>query len=70
MDLKKGEIIILNNKEYICVHSTNYENEIYLYLIGNFKPTEFKFVKNLGNGQFEIINNKEEKNKLLQLFKR
>lgn len=71
MNFESGEVIILENKEYICVANAEYENESYIFLMSNFKPTEIKFAKKIPNEydiQLEIINNKKEKEILLQLF--
>ena len=72
--LEKGEIIEIEDKEYICVNTIKDEDTIYLYLMSNFKPLDIKFAKQLDiddeNAKIEIINNKEEKEKVLNLFKK
>jgi len=68
MNLENGEIILLNEKEYVCISNVKLENNNYFCLMSNFKPLEIKFAKELDNGQLEIINNKEQKENLLQLF--
>lgn len=73
MGIAKGEIIALsNNKEYICLNKIANEanqNEEYLYLLGNFKPAEIKFgIWHGEDSTVEIVNNPEQKEKILTLF--
>lgn len=72
MKIEEGEIITLsNNKEYICVSALNDSGTDYVYLMSNFKPLEVKFAKQKeenGEIQITIINNSEEKQKVLSLF--
>lgn len=72
MKIENGEVITLsNNKEYICF-STIQDNGIdYVYLMSNFKPLEIRFgiQKIVDNEiQIQIINNLEEKQRILKLF--
>lgn len=70
--IEKGEIITLENgKEYICYSVIESSGNSYVYLISNFKPLEIRFgIQRLINGniQIEIVNNPEEKKKLMGLF--
>lgn len=72
MKINEGEIIQLdNNKEYICFSTISDQNDYYVYLISNFKPLEVKFAKEISNGDsvsLEIINDQNQKKKLLKLF--
>lgn len=72
MKINEGEIIQLdNNKEYICFSTISDQNEYYVYLISNFKPLEVKFAKEISDGDsvsLEIINDQNQKKKLLKLF--
>lgn len=71
MNLENGEIIILDNKEYICVSTAEYKNELYACLMSNFKPVEIKFAKKIpdkNNIHLEIINDINQKETLLNLF--
>jgi len=72
MKIEKGELITLdNNKEYLCFSTLSNEGVDYIYLMSNFKPLEIKFAKQQEvNGQIEvtIINQQEEKQKVLKLF--
>lgn len=72
MKIVEGEIITLsNNKEYICLKTLTDNDIDYIYLMSNFKPLEIKFARqNIVDGEIEItiINNQEEKEKLLKLF--
>ena len=72
MKLERGEIIVLdNNKEYICVETKEFEDNSYVYFVSNFKPVEVKFAKELlddNSLKLEIVNNQEQKIKLLKLF--
>ena len=71
MSFENGEILNIYDKEYICVSNIKYENDIYVYLMSNFKPLEIKIAKIIPNNneiQLEIINNKEQKEILFSLF--
>lgn len=72
MKINEGEIIQLdNNKEYICFSTIFDQNDYYVYLISNFKPLEVKFAKEISDGDsvsLEIINDQNQKKKLLKLF--
>lgn len=72
MKINEGEIIQLdNNKEYICFSTISDQNDYYVYLISNFKPLEVKFAKEISDGDsvsLEIINDQNQKKKLLKLF--
>lgn len=72
MKIEEGEIIQLDNsKEYICFSTITEGDNNYVYLISNFKPLEVKFAKQVtedGSATLEIINNQEQKKKLLTLF--
>lgn len=73
MKLTDGEVIQLsNNKEYICVANIANEEKNYVLLMSNFKPLEIKFAEQIINGDninMRIINNQEEKLKVMDLFK-
>lgn len=74
MKIEKGEVITLsNNKEYICFSTLNDAGVDYVYLMSNFKPLEVKFGKQKevsGEIQITVINDFEEKQKVLELFQR
>lgn len=59
--MKESEIIVINEKEYICFKTIEDNGIKYVYLISNFKPAEVKFAKELDDEKLEIINNKAEK---------
>lgn len=71
--IEKGELITLSNgKEYVCYYTIQDNGNNYVYLISNFKPLEIRFgIQRYidGNIQIEIINEPEEKQKVLALFK-
>ena len=71
--LEVGEIAVIeDNKEYIVFSRLNDNGFDYVYLMSNFKPLEIKFAKQILNGdnlELEIVSNKEEKQRLLTLFK-
>lgn len=73
MKLTDGEVIKLsNNKEYICVKTIVIEGKDYLILMGNFRPLEIKFAEQILDGtkiNIRIVENQEEKVKLLEIFK-
>ena len=71
MNLEEGQIIDIENQEYICVSKKEYKNELYYFLMSNFKPVEVKFAKKIQDNseiKLEIINNRDEKQILLELF--
>lgn len=71
MNLEEGQIIEIDNKEYICVSSKSYQNEYYYFLMSNFKPIDVKFAKKIESNdeiKLEIVNNIEQKQTLLELF--
>lgn len=73
MKITDGEIIKLSNgKDYICVSTITEGNIDYVLLMSDFKPLEIKFGAQEvveGNVRIRIINNQEEKMKVLNLFK-
>lgn len=72
MKIEPGELIKLsNNKEYICFSTINDNGKDYVYLMSNFKPLEIKFgIQIITDNEIkiQIINNIEEKQKVLKLF--
>lgn len=72
MKIEINDVVTLeDNKEYICFNIIKEENIKYLYLISNFTPTEVKFAKEIKENEdtyLEIINNKEEKEKVYTLL--
>lgn len=72
MKIEIGEIITLsNNKEYICFSTLNDNGKEYIYLMSNFKPLEIKFGEQIvenGKINIRIINETQEKQKVLNLF--
>ena len=70
--IEKGEIIKLeDDKEYICIDNIENDATNYIYLVSNFKPLEIRFAKQINNNEeIEIINNNEEKHKVLDLFQK
>ena len=71
MNLEEGQIINIDNKEYICISSKEYQNEYYYFLMSNTKPIDIKFARKLYDNdeiKLEIINNNEQKQILLELF--
>lgn len=72
MKIEVGELITLsNNKEYVCFGTASDNGIDYVYLMSNFKPLEIKFGEQTivdGQIQVRIINNQEEKEKVLTLF--
>lgn len=73
MKLTDGEIIMLNDqKEYICVKCFNLNNKDYILMMSNFKPLEIKFAEQIINDNkidIRIINNQEEKTKIMEFVK-
>lgn len=71
--IEVGETIVLDNgKEYTCYFKVEENNIDYLYLISNTKPVEIKFAKQtIKEDKLEvmIIEKKEEKVKIFELFK-
>ena len=45
MVLEEGEILTLNQQEYIVIDVVNYLNQQYAYLISNFKPLDVIIAK-------------------------
>lgn len=72
MKIQTGEVITLsNNKEYICFSTLSDDGTDYVYLMSNFKPLEIRFgIQKEIDGEVEvtIINNQEQKQKVLKLF--
>ena len=72
MKIEVGELITLsNNKEYVCFGTASDNGIDYVYLMSNFKPLEIKFgAQTIVDGQIQIriINNQEEKQRVLALF--
>ncbi len=73
MKVNKGELITLDNdKEYICFSTISDGGQEYVYLMSNFKPLEVKFasqkITENGEIELEIVNDTEEKQRLLELF--
>lgn len=69
--IENGEILNLDNKEYILISKINFENKTYGLLMSNFKPIEImyvKFIKINDKFVFEVINDKQTKEKLTILF--
>ncbi len=74
MNIQIGEIIELEGgKEFICFSKAEKNGDTYIYLMSNFKPLEIKFARLLNTTpdelKIEIINNQEEKEQVLELFK-
>ncbi|MBE6138385.1 MAG: hypothetical protein E7173_01400 [Firmicutes bacterium] len=74
MKIEAGEIITLSNdKEYICFSTAESDGKDYVYLMSNFKPLEIKFAEQFMEGEkvnVRIINEQEEKQKVLALFQK
>ena len=72
MKIEAGEIIKLSdNKEYICFSTLQDGGIDYVYLMSNFKPLEIRFgIQRIVENeiQIEVINNLEQKQKVLKLF--
>lgn len=70
--MEKGEIIVLEEREYACVSTAKNDNQTYLYLMTVDKPLEIRFAKQLkiteDEIEIEVIYNQEEKESVLQLF--
>lgn len=72
MNYQEGDIIEINNKEYVIYAIIKQENNVYYYLISNFKPVEILFAKNTGieeKDELTLINEQQEKIKVFDLFK-
>ncbi len=70
--IEKGELITLdNNEEYIVVQTNVKDNINYMFLMSNSKPVKVRFAKQLPDNleNVVVINNKEEKDKLVDMFK-
>ena len=71
--VEAGETIFLENgKSYVCFSKIEAEEERYLYLVSTEKPIEIKFAKQLKKGDssfLTIIGEKEEKQRVFELFK-
>ena len=71
--LKVGEMAILDNgEEYICVGQMNENKNDYVFLMSNFKPLKIRFAAQTieeNNLQLNIVNDKETKNHLFEIFK-
>lgn len=73
MNFKEGEIIEIQEKEYIVYSVIKEENTNYYYLMSNFKPLEIKFAKSVeetNNDELILINEQQEKLKVFDLFKK
>ena len=72
-NIKFGEIAVLEDgTEFICFSSLDYNDNNYVYLVSNYKPLEVRFAKQINDGntlKLEIVTDKDEKEKLLELFK-
>ena len=68
----EGDIITLDNgEEYICCSKIAEGNKVYLCLMSNFKPVEFRFAEEFVDGDevtLEIIYDQKEKEHILKLF--
>lgn len=72
MNYQEGDIIEINNKEYVIYAIIKQKNNVYYYLISNFKPVEILFAKNTGieeKNELTLINEQQEKIKVFDLFK-
>lgn len=68
MFIEEGEIITLNNKEYIVVHIINYNDENYAYLISNFKPVDIIVTKVISINKNSILEEVTDKNILNEIL--
>ena len=70
--LKKGESAVLENgKKYLCFAQIDDGRLSYVYLMSQFKPIEVVFAKQFVNNDdlvLEIVDDKKEKEKLLNLL--
>ena len=69
-----GESITLDdNREYLCVGRTQFDNKDYIFLAAIEDPTLFCFANQAiidGKLQVSIIENKTEKDSLVAIFKK
>lgn len=75
MNLELGSIITLSDeREFIIFSKLKEKEDVYVFLMSNFKPLEICFAKvvNQSNDEatLEIINEQEEKLRLMELFKK
>jgi len=74
MQIKNGDIIVVDDKEYVVYSKIEKNEKIYLYLLSNFKPIEIKFgiIEKEAKDSLEIIwaKDQQEKIKLLKLFQK
>lgn len=72
MKLEEGQIITLeDNRDYIIMKKTFYNNDFYLYLMAATKPIEVSFVKQENGNDVIILNpisDKKELEMVMNLF--
>lgn len=68
--MRESEIIVINEKEYICFKIIEDNGTKYVYLISNFKPAEIMFAKELDDERLVIINEPAEKEYLSKLLEK
>lgn len=72
--IMESEILTLDdNKEFICIARMNEGSTTYLALVSNYRPLEFRFAKEIIEGNdisLEIIYDQEEKEKVFNLYQK
>lgn len=66
--VEKGEIVIIDNKEYVVLSLINDEINTYIYLESLDSPKKIYIGKMTEDLNFETLNNKDEIEKVLTKF--
>jgi len=71
MNYKEGEIIELDEKEYIIYSIIQDGEKYYYYLMSNFKPIDMKFATDgREEGTMDVVLDEKEKIRVFDLFKK
>ena len=71
MNYKEGEIIELDDKEYIIYSIIQDGEKYYYYLMSNFKPIDMKFATDGDEeGTMNVVVEEQEKLRVFDLFKK
>lgn len=72
MNIMQGEIIEVENREYVVFSKIKDDNDLYLLLVSNDKEALIKIAKvlndNVDDIDLEIIENEKEKKRIIDLY--
>lgn len=68
MNYEQGEIVLIDNEEYIIVSIFNCNNINYIYLTSISKPSKILIAKLLNDGNIETLNDETEIEYVLSRF--